>query len=239
MRAVPVLSRWQELTAARFVLLVAVGAAGPAAALCPGPELKVCSVFFDSDKVFYGKVVRITPVGFDGGAPGPDDLIAKHRYTIAVEQRFKGKVGTVENVVTDNDSGRWHSRLGERRVLFVRDGQVGGLCSPIDEAAHARRTIAQIRALANASDATIEGEIGRGHGTDFIQNYTVTAFGRDGEHKAVTDRNGRFGMRVAPGDYRLANDVTPSDYSYARDVHAFRVVRGQCAQFQLLPRDPR
>jgi hypothetical protein len=224
----------------RLVLFVAALTAQAAVAICPAPQLKVCSVFFESDKVFYGKVIKVTPIGFEDREPGEDDLISRHRYTIAVEQRFKGKIGTVENVETDNDSGRWYSEVGERRVLFVRNGMVSGLCSPIDEGKHARETIRQIRALRAATGATIEGEVRRGSSYDPLPHRKVVVFGANGRHEATTDREGAFLIRVKPGRYRLEPDLHPWDYNASTlNVHDFTLARGQCAQFQVHPIDPR
>jgi hypothetical protein len=205
-----------------------------AVAWCPAPEMKVCSAFFQSDKVFYGKVIKITPIGFDGKRPGKDDAIEKHRYTIKVEQRFKGKVAAIENVETQNTTTRWYSKQGEHRVLFVNDRRVWGLCSPIDEAQHAKETMRTIRAQQNARTATIEGEVYAGFGPDHpVRGNRVSVTGSGRSYEATTDGRGIFSIAVEPGHYRIeSQDLHPIEPYSRNDVGGFDLVRGQCAQFQ-------
>lgn len=220
----------------QLVLFGACATAQWAMAWCPAPEMKVCSAFFQSDKVFYGKVIRITPIGFDGKRPSKDDFIEKHRYTIKVERRLKGKVAAIENVETENTSTRWYSELGEHRVLFVNEGRVWGLCSSIDEAKRAKETIGKIEALRNARNATIEGEVIAGFGADWrpATGRRVSVSGSGRSYEATTDGRGLFTITVEPGHYRIeSQDLYPTDPYSRDDVGGFDLVRGQCAQFQL------
>ena len=87
------------------LLFIALTAASSASAWCPAPEAKVCSAYFMSEKVFYGRVAKVTPAG-DNGLGGAES----YRYTVEVETPLKGKVGRVEIVETENSTTRWLAR---------------------------------------------------------------------------------------------------------------------------------
>ena len=200
-----------------------------AGALCPFPAPKVCSAYFESDKVFYGKVLKKEIF----------DDYQQIRFMIQVLRPFKGRVQAIEVVTTGNDSGRWVADPGEQRVVFARDGKVGDLCSPIDEARHARQTIHTILALTNAKHARVEGVMRLGPGPDGppVAGAKIQISGtHDGSFKATTDRRGQFFADVPPGQYHLVvpEGFEPSDYGRG-DTDKFDLVRGQCAQFLLTP----
>ena len=134
---------------------------------------------------------------------------------------------------TENTSSRWWAEVGERRVVFARAGEVHSLCSPIDDAKNAERTMREIRTVAR-SPSSIEGTV--------IDANSAAVSGRGfevvdsmGKRRAVrTDRHGRFRIAVPPGRYSLDLKGLQSDWPEARgDVDQFTVSRGECAQFQL------
>ncbi len=211
-------------------------AAPSALAYCPMPEPKICSVFFGSDKVFYGTVNRVEHVGAHGVVTNPDEDWENYRYTVAVREAFKADVAPTETVTSGNDSARWVATVGERRMFYVTQGQVGSLCSPIDEGKNAKRAIAQIRALPDAHGATVEGAIvDTQRPWHPMAGTRITVLGGGRTYTAITNRAGEFRIDVPPGRYRIETswrDVEP----YSRpDTGGFEVVRGQCAQFLLTP----
>ncbi len=226
--------------AIRHLLLLGVGLSAQCAiAICPAPEPKVCSEFFTSDKVFFGQVIEITPLREDGTKPGDDDVYEKIRFVIKVERALKGTLAAIESVETGNDTGRWIADVGDRRVVFAHQGQVGGLCSPIDEAEHAEETLRAIRRLKAApGPTTIEGEVtagggGRAPGFSPAAGRVVKVTGLNRSYRAMTDRRGRFSIAVAPGHYRFESpDLSTTVYGRL-DADDFDLAPGQCAQFQL------
>jgi|KBSMisStaDraftv2_1062788.scaffolds.fasta_scaffold40748_1 hypothetical protein len=220
----------------RLLPFLALIAAQSVNAFCIAPRLKVCSAFFDSDKVFYGKVVKITPLREDGKEASGDDFIDANRYTVQVQQALKGSVKPVETVDTENASARWVADVGERRVVFVRDGQTWDSCSSIDDPRQVKATIDAIRALANSRNATIEGEVVAGYGGPSptpVRGVKVVMAGRHRAYTALTDKRGAFSVAVEPGLYRITSPgLKATDYS-RQDMGSFEVVPGQCAQLQL------
>jgi carboxypeptidase family protein len=223
----------------RLLLPLALIATESANAWCPAPVPKACSAFFDNDKVFYGKVVKATPLRHDGKEASGEDSIETHRYTIEVEQALKGKVEAVETVDTENASNRWIADVGEARVVFARNGRTWGLCSPIDEARHASQTIREIRALPKARQGTIEGMVVGPNGSPAAGVKVVVA-GAGRSYDAITDKGGTFSVAVKPGRYRMASPGLEPTVPYGRqDVAEFEVAPGQCAQFQLSKVSPK
>ncbi len=218
------------------MLAIASSVAQSASAWCPAPLVKACSAYFESDKVFYGTVAKVTPLRDDGKDASGEDPVAMLRYTIDVKQALKGEVKLVETVDTENSSSRWFAGVGERRIVFARHGEAWGLCSPIDEAAHGEQTMRAIQAIAKASKATVEGEViaGSGPGSPPASGVKVVIVGAGRSYEATTDKRGAFSVAVEPGRYRIASPGLEPTIPYSRaDVGGFQVARGQCAQFQL------
>jgi hypothetical protein len=218
-----------ECRCIRSVLLAwASLATGSALAFCPFPVPKACSMYFDNDTVFLGKVVRKREVPAAGS--DVDDI----EFTIEVESIFKGKPERVEKIYTENASARWSAEIGERRLVFARKGSVGNSCGPVDDPRRVSESIRAIRALSHAKDATIEGEVlrGSGPGSPPAKGVKVIVRGDRGLHEALTDRKGAFSLRLERGRYRIeSNSLSPTVYS-RQDADGFKLQRGQCAQFQ-------
>lgn len=88
-----------------FLLLPAF----PAVAVCPKPDPKVCAEFFKDDAVFVGIVVSertVPPKGYfyDGWL-----------YRLRVQRVFRGRVGKVIDVFTEN-SRRGRGQRGRGQV---------------------------------------------------------------------------------------------------------------------------
>jgi len=202
-------------------------ATGSALAICTSPVPKVCSVYFDSDTVFLGKVVGKREV------PAARDDVDDIEFTIEVERTFKGKPDRIEKVYTENASARWAAEIGERRLVFAVKSRVWNSSGPIDDPRRVSESIRAIRALSHAKDATIEGEVLRGSGPGSpAKGVKVVVMGDRGLREALTDRKGAFSLRLEPGRYRIeSNSLSPTVYS-RQDAEGFKLQRGQCAQFQ-------
>jgi hypothetical protein len=213
----------------------------PSAALayCPAPPWKACQASALSDKVFVGRVTAIEPLRKDRSLARDGEEVYHHRFTIAVEEAFKGRVGKIERVVTGNDSGRWIADQGERRVVFAYHGRVGGLCSDIDEAAHVDATIKELRDIGHWRTAIVEGRVGGLEGPP-VAGHEIGVVGGAFRQQVTTDADGFFEVHVPPGRYRVVTKGALPLTPYSRDdVGGFRLRAGECAQFQLTTKDPR
>jgi hypothetical protein len=196
--------------------------------------MKVCSAFFESEKVFYGRVARIEEV-IDAKDP---QWIRAHRFTIEVEKPLKGSVKAVEVVESENSSGRWIADVGQKRVVFASKGnRVWGLCSSIDEPGDdAVRTIGAIEALGKARLSTVEGEVVN---AERPAGHMLVVTGNGRSYSGMTDSRGAFRIVVPPGKYQLrAAGLFPFTPYSRDDLAGFSVVPGQCAQFQFSQANP-
>jgi hypothetical protein len=184
-------------------------------------------MFFESETVFVGTVTDKRLVDMDRD-------VNSIRYTIKVEEVFRGRANETEHVKTENSTGRWYAEVGETYLVFSTKRGVGGTCGPLDEPRYVPEAIRQIRDLRNASNATIEGEVVRnGAPGNPAPGVTVRILGDGAAFEAVTDQAGLFNVVLPPGRYTLdANELRPTDYS-KQELRNIRLVRGQCAQFQL------
>jgi hypothetical protein len=219
--------------------LAAMLAALPAAALaiCPRPEPKVCSEYFASDQVFVGRVTRVERLASDPRPGHHHDGTGWLRYTVRVERHIKGRVGSVERLLSEDASARWGAEVGHRRLVFARGGEVHATCGPLDDPAHLPRALADIRALARDRTATIEGEVvtSTAQGLHHVAGHRIVVHGATGRLESVTDSAGRFRIAVPPGRYAFDPALPTAGPFESRDsAGAFFLQRGECAQFRLL-----
>ena len=205
--------------------------AADAHAFCPMPTPKVCAEYYESDTVFLGEV---TDKGYVSEGPEFDWI----RYTINVKDVYRGHPKTIEHVLTENASNRWNAVVGKTYLVFSRDGQTGSTCGPLDDPEYVLQAIQQIRALKDASQATIEGEVLRrgpnGSLGDAAEGVRLRVTGIGAEFEAITDQRGQFRVALPPGHYRLVTDyLRPTIYS-SRNLDDIKLENGQCAQFQLI-----
>jgi hypothetical protein len=197
--------------------------------LCPAPPTKACNAWFAADQVFLGKVTRIEYIN-EGKAD------AEVVYTVAVEKPLKGKAARVEKVRSLHDSGRWGGGLGDRLVVFAREGRVGGFCSELENPRHVTQTLRAIERLRRTVDSTIEGEVVTGlpGPPRVVAGVEVRVAGEDGQtYGDTTNANGRFVInRIPPGRYRFELPIRASELG-RQDAEGFSVAAGECAQFQL------
>jgi hypothetical protein len=221
----------------RMLLAAIAGlSAADADAICPRPEPKVCSAYFDSDQVFLGRVTRVERLEADPRAAARSGDVGWLRYTMQVERHIKGRVGKVERLLSEDASARWDARVGERRLVFVRAGEVHATCGPLDHAASLPAALAALRALARARSGTIEGEVvARGpDGLAPVAGHRIEVRGTTGVTSAITDAAGRFRIVATPGRYAFEPALPAADPIESRDdTDGFTVGRGECAQFRL------
>jgi hypothetical protein len=205
---------------------------GNALAICPYPKPKVCSAFFESDAVFVGTVLSQE-------YSGNGEYI---RFSVRVSQVLRGSVGSTADVYTGNDSARLLWDAGKKYVVFARlqHGRLESAndCGPLSDSARVAETIRQIEDLRGEMSASIEGEVRSGAPDGpGIANVAVRVHGGGKTYETKSDSRGLFRVRVPPGRYEVIVDpkLWTSDYNWY-NLRAINLVRGQCAQLQLVPR---
>jgi hypothetical protein len=206
---------------------------GTAFAICPYPTPKACSAFFESDAVFVATVLS-KRYSDNGGYI---------RFSVRVSRVLRGSVPSIADVYTGNDSARLLWDIGKEYVVFARTENrrlvSGDDCGPLSDPAGVAETIRQIERLRGETSASIEGEIRsappEGPG---IANVTVRVRGGGKSYETKSDSRGMFRLRVPPGHYDIIVDssLRTSDYNWYHNLRDINLVRGQCAQLQLVPR---
>jgi len=205
--------------------------AGPALAICPYPTPRACSAYFESDVVFVGSVLS-------RGYSGDGEYL---RFGVRVSRILRGSVGKTAVVYSGNDSGRLLWDVGEEYVVFAnrQDGRLlsGGDCGPLSDPAKVAETIREIEGLGRGPSASIEGEVRSGPpDRPGLAGVAVRIRGGGRTYALRSDSRGSFRVEVPPGRYKVLVDPTlrRSDYN-STDLNDIRLVRGQCAQLQLVP----
>ena len=201
-------------------------------AMCPYPTPKACSAFFESDAVFVGTVLSRQYCD-------NDEYI---RFAVRVSRVLRGSVGASADVYTANDSARLPWEIGKEYVVFarLRRGRLesGDDCGPLSSPGRAAEIIGQIEELRGDESAWIEGEV-RSSAPEGAGVADVLVRARDGgkTFNATTDSRGAFRLRVPLGHYQILVDpkLRTSDYNWY-NLDDINLVRGQCAQLQLVPR---
>jgi len=218
------------------VLLVTFGfwvGVESAFAFCPYPTPKPCSAFFESDAVFVGRVLS-KRYSDDG---------QYIRFSVRVSRVLRGNVGRTAEVYTGNDSARLQWDIGREYVVFARLENARLVssddCGPLSDSARVAENIRQIEGLRAETLASVEGEV-RSSAPDGpgIPNVTVRVRGGTKTYETKSDSRGMFRLRVPPGHYEIVVDssLRMSDYNWYHNLREINLVRGQCAQLQLVTR---
>lgn len=196
-----------------------------ASALCPRPEPKLCSRWFESDTVVVGTLLDQRKI--EARHPQDDDRLA---YRVRVEKTLKGRVPPLWIATSVDASARWVGDPGRRYVFFARNGSLEGSCSALDAPAYVHRIDAELRQLRRRTAARIEGRvIGR------PASPVLVAVSSGRRISLPVSPTGDFAATLPPGSWRLQMDgVRPTAYS-AEPGRPFRLQPGQCAQFELEP----
>lgn len=191
----------------------------------------VCAEYFRSQTVVVATLTRTSY-----RAPQNDEDY--YLYTFSRQRLLRGEVPATFDIWEGNDSGRatfgW--RVGQSYVLFMNflpndhtmwqiDG-CGNSGPEIDRGA----ALAEIDGLKGpTSHALIAGQMNGN-----VQGVQVQASGDRRQYQAVTDRLGRFRMRVLPGQYQLR--FAKAGWSFEEDSFSYedpdniQLQDGACAQ---------
>ncbi len=215
------------ITASRCVPLgmLMLSLSPSAFAYCAPPPPKTCSLYFGSDVVFVGKVLKY----------GRTKDEESERYDLQVSRVLKGSVPRSTTVFTGNDTGRVAWGVGETYVVFA--SRVHGRlqaedgCGDQSDPNRAATYLREIAALKKAKSATIEGRVVRQWDSDDgLEGFHINVAGASRQYTAKSDKDGYFNIRVPVGRYRILID--PRAVAPSKDVERVDLIAGQCAQFE-------
>ena len=206
----------------------------PVVAVCPSPAPSACSLFFDSDAVFVAKVLSRTYADNDENI----------RFEVRVSRVLRGDVKPTAAVYTGNDSGRLPWDVGREYVVFAwrRNGRLWSDddCGPLTDPTNVGKTLKEIEELRRATASSVEGEVFSGlPASPGVPGVIVRAKGNGQTYEGKSDQQGKFRIAVPPGRYDVAIDGRFVQYDINQLQHGttkLRLVAGQCAQFQFVPR---
>ena len=215
------------ITACRCVLLgLLMLLVSPSAfAYCAPPPPKTCSLYFASDVVFVGKVLKY----------GHTNDYEYERYELQVSRVLKGSVRRTTTVFTGNDTGRVTWGVGETYVVFasrVRGRlQAEDGCGDQSDPNRAATYLREIAALKKSKSATIEGRVVRQWDSDAgLEGFPIHVAGASRRYSTKSDKDGYFNISVPVGRYRILID--PRAVAPSEDVERVDLIAGQCAQFE-------
>lgn len=211
------------------ISLVTLLLTSPLFAIVPHPTPKFCAAYFEADTVFVGELLKV-----DYFPPGEDNLETNYlKYRFRVVRALRGNPGTTQIVLSENASARWVGDVGKTYVVFAENGMIWGSGGPLDDPSYVERVSKELEEIRRAKLATVEGDVvGAQSKRGAAAGMRVRLYGLNENFTAITDPNGRFSFRVPPGQYLVVLDgARPSDYSKGGD-QPFKVVAGQCAQFE-------
>ncbi len=126
-----------------------------ASALCPRPEPKLCSRWFENDTVVVGTLLDQRKI--EARNPQDDDRLV---YRVRVERTLKGRVPPLWIASSADTSARWVGHPGRRYVFFATNGsRLESSCSALDAPAYVRHIDAELRQLRRRTAARIEGRV--------------------------------------------------------------------------------
>jgi len=240
----------RRLGAAAAAILVILGTAGAARAVCLEPSpVRVCTEYFRSEAVIQGKILsqRKFP-----DTPDPNNIEGWF-YKFAIDKAYRGSLkGTIE-IYTGNDETHFPMDVGHSYLLFVnrnaQDRIAPDSCGNSTDLAKADAVQKAIDEIAKADRNAGGGDIGgrvnlpvagsqamSDSGAPSIPLTAHSYVGRD--YTATTDGEGRFHMHVPAGHYSLSGqsekwDIVPYSLAYMKPGD-FEIVDGGCADLQLL-----
>jgi len=196
-------------------------------AVVPHPTPKLCSAYFEADTVFIGELLKM-----EYFPPGGDNSVTNYlKYQFRVVRALRGDPGAAQVVLSENTSASWVGDVGKIYVVFVENGMIWGSGGPLDEPSYVERVSMELEDIRRDKFATVEGDV-LSRQRQRAAGRTVRLYGLNESYTAKTDSNGRFSLRVPAGQYLLSiNGASPSIYSKSGDT-PFKVVAGQCAQFE-------
>ncbi|HXW83958.1 MAG TPA: carboxypeptidase-like regulatory domain-containing protein [Candidatus Binataceae bacterium] len=212
-------------------------------AFCFQPQpIRVCAEFFKADEVFTGTVIanNYQP----NGIPEPTEPQPGWHYRLKVQDAYRGTLGPVVDIYTEDTSGRFPLDSGQSYLLFAyKTGSIAQIfgCANSTKLADAGPKVAEINRIVKAAGSDLDGEIwGRivqwlgGAGVAGVQ---VTARGNESVYRTRTIDDGSFHLRVPPGQYSIIAqsphwNFSKWDVSFDDPSH-LRIEPGGCAQVQL------
>ncbi len=218
---------------------------GSAGAFCEQPPAKLCNVFFSNELVIHAKVIK-SEVLKKKGDPGAGWL-----YYLEVLKTYRGKVGKLVTVSSENTTARLLLKPGNEYIVFASrnpDGtyEAGNYCGevqPVDGEPYSARLEQQIRELASQTSCVIEGEV-RDSNWNLVSGAKLEIRGSNIRKKVTVDKNGLFSVTIPPGTYKvlIPKNLHVTEYSMSvagKDLDEIRplsIVAGQCVQIQLQER---
>ncbi len=142
-------------------------------------------------------------------------------YTLEATKILKGKIDNTFRVYEENSSGRapftWEK--GEAYLLFLNPRDDGawwiygcGNSRPLRESG---LTLKVIESLQGHLGGLIQGLVRKGNTGDPIRDVVVEILGRERSYKTVTNQEGKFGLHVPAGHYKV--QIVRTGWSSKRD----------------------
>ncbi len=216
-----------------FIILVIVLFIPSVFAVRLVPRPRVCAEYFKSESVFTGKVISVKAVldseGFYDG----------YWYRIKVYKVFRGKSKRYFNVYIHNDSGRFLIEVGKEYLLFAyREDNYLSMDINTNSCflSEAKEKIHEIEEIPNQKDGEIECQVGPDDGLSGVK---VKIIGKDRSYSAITNKGGKFCIKVKPGKYKAEIEpqrIDSLDYVFSAydlsydDPDSFSVPKGGCAE---------
>jgi hypothetical protein len=208
----------------------------PSRAYCPVPEIRANGEFFKSEAVFTGTVLSIRK------KPDTDDDPGGWFYHLRVEVMFRGPVRDELTVYTEDSDVRFPLQKNRKYLLFAyrRRGRLEiDSCGNSALLSEAGDSLRRLKRLSHGESPTeIDGwVVAETAGID-VSGIRVTIRSRSKVYSVVTDKEGRFHLRVPPGLYRA--DFKSREYylngadEFWYDPEHFTVHAGECASVQFV-----
>ena len=209
--------------------------------LCSVPQPRsVCAEFSHSDVVAIATLVHVRDVDKGTG----------YFYTLTARRVFRGQIPVRFRIWEENSSGRaafnWKPRRDYVLFLWYSKRDRAWLIDGCGNSGPLERSTAVVAAIETTQkqlgDALLEG-LASGIGDVPIENVAVTARGNGRTFTAITDKHGRFRLRLLPGTYRLVAksrsfaSLKPDVFSYENPSRLV-LPAGSCAQVQFTAGDP-
>lgn len=205
----------------------------------PQPRL-VCAEYYASQLVVEATLVKIRTLHDKDDPEG----ISAHVYTLSVDRVLRGKAEGRIRIYEGNDSGRatfdWVQ--GKRYLLFLYYASYDraleldgcGNSGPLDESKHA---LSEIAAIKSAHDAGfIHGVVVGMQPSSPLAGVHLEADGSRGRFAAITDKDGKFQIKVPVGQYSIrvvehGRHFGEAGFNYENPASA-RIYPGGCVQVQ-------
>ncbi len=211
--------------------------------LCSVPQPRsVCAELYHSDVVATANLVSVREVGEGAG----------YFYTLTARRVFRGQIPVRFRIWEENSSSRatFDWKLRGDYVLFLwyskhdRAWLIDG-CGNSGPLERSAAVVAAIRKPQNQRGTALVEGLASKTSTSVapIVNVVVTAQGNGRTFTAITNKQGRFRLRLPPGTYRLvakSRSFTfgkPELLSY-ENPNRLVLLAGSCAQVQFTADDP-